>query len=79
MYDRLITELEKGVDPDRAERTAHYFGIVEGGYGEKDMILGIPSPHIRRVAKDFKTLPVDDILKLLLATMKQKRDQLLCF
>lgn len=65
MYDRLITELEKGIDPDRAERTAHYFGIVEGGYGERDMILGIPSPHIRRVAKDFKTLPVDDILKLL--------------
>ncbi len=65
MYDRLITELEKGIDPERAERTAHYFGITEGGYGEKDILLGIPSPHIRRVAKDFKMLPVDDILKLL--------------
>ena len=59
MYDRLITELEKGIDGDRAERTAHYFGIFPGGYGEKDTILGIPSPHIRRVARDFKSLPVD--------------------
>ncbi len=65
MYDRLITELEKGIDPDRAERTAHYFGIYPGGYGEKDTLLGICSPYIRKVAKDFKTLPVDDILKLL--------------
>jgi 3-methyladenine DNA glycosylase AlkD len=65
MYDRLIVELEKGIAGDRAERTAHYFGIFPGGYGEKDTILGIPSPHIRRVAKDFKTLPVEDILKLL--------------
>ena len=65
MYDRLITELEKGIDGDRAERTAHYFGIFPGGYGEKDTILGIPSPHIRRVARDFKMLPVEDILKLL--------------
>lgn len=65
MYERLIEELEKGIDPDRAERTAHYFGIKEGGYAEHDMILGIPSPHIRKVAKDYKTLPVQDILKLL--------------
>lgn len=65
MYDRLIEELEKGIDPERAERTAHYFGITEGGYGEHDMVVGIPSPHIRRVAMDFKTLPVEDILKLL--------------
>ena len=65
MYDRLITELEKGIDAERGERTARYFGIFPGGYGEKDMVLGIPSPHIRRVAKDFKTLPVEDILKLL--------------
>jgi 3-methyladenine DNA glycosylase AlkD len=65
MYDRLVIELEKGIDSERAERTAHYFGICPGGYAEKDIILGIPSPHIRRVAKDFKTLPVSDILRLL--------------
>ena len=65
MYERLIEELEKGIDPDRAERTAHYFGIKEGGYAEHDMLLGISSPHIRKVAKDYKTLPVQDILKLL--------------
>lgn len=65
MYERLIIELEKGIDPGRAERTMHYFGITEGGYGEKDVLLGIPSPHIRAVAKDFKTLPVQDILRLL--------------
>lgn len=65
MYERLIIELEKGIDPGRAERTMHYFGITEGGYGEKDVLLGIPSPHIRAVAKDFKTMPVQDILRLL--------------
>ena len=73
MYERLIEELEKGIDPDRAERTAHYFSIKEGGYAEHDMILGIPSPHIRKVAKDYKTLPVQDILKLLHSRLHEFR------
>ena len=65
MYDRLITELEKGIDPNRSEFAEHVFGIVPGGYGEHDVLLGIRSPYIRKIAKDFKTLPVEDILRLL--------------
>ena len=35
MKDKLIAELEKGIDADRAERTQHYFGI----YGYKFCVV----------------------------------------
>lgn len=54
MLEKVISELEKGIDPDRAEHTQHYFGIRPGGYGEGDILLGIRSPHIRSVAREYR-------------------------
>ena len=60
MLKQLISELEKGIDPDRAQRTEHYFGIMPGGYGEGDILLGISSPYVRNVARQFRKLPLKE-------------------
>ena len=73
MKDKLIKELERGIDPDRAERTQHYFGITTGGYGEGDVLLGIPSPYIRKCAKDHNKMPLSELHSLLSSPVHEYR------
>ena len=73
MKDKLIKELERGIDPDRAERTQHYFGITTGGYGEGDVLLGIPSPYIRKCAKDHNKMPLSELRSLLSSPVHEYR------
>lgn len=73
MKDSLIAELEKGIDAERSERTQHYFGIFPGGYGEGDILLGIPCPHIRRCAKSFNKMPVTEVGSLLQSPVHEYR------
>ena len=73
MKEELIAELEKGIDTDRAERTQHYFGICPGGYGEGDILLGIPSPHTRKCAKVFNKMPLPELRSLLQSPVHEYR------
>jgi 3-methyladenine DNA glycosylase AlkD len=73
MKDGLIAELEKGIDTERSERTQHYFGIFPGGYGEGDILLGIPCPYIRRCAKSFNKMPLAEVESLLQSTVHEYR------
>ena len=73
MKDQLIAELEKSIDPDRAERTLRYFGIYPGGYGEGDILLGIPTPYTRKCAKDFNRMPLAELRELLQSPVHEYR------
>lgn len=52
-------------DPERAAFTAPYLGAVTGGYGEGDVLLGIPVPAQRRVARAARDLPLEEVAALL--------------
>ncbi len=73
MKDALIAELEKGIDDERAARTQHYFGITPGGYGEGDILLGIPSPYIRKCAKAFNEMPMTELSELIKSPVHEYR------
>lgn len=73
MKDQLIAELEKSIDPDRAERTLRYFGIYPGGYGEGDILLGIPTPYTRKCARDFNKMPLAELRGLLQSPVHEYR------
>lgn len=73
MKDALIKELEKGIDADRSERTQHSFGIFPGGYGEGDILLGIPTPYIRKFAKDYNKMPLSELRELLQSPVHEYR------
>ena len=73
MKDALIRELETGADPARAERTQHYFGICPGGYGEGDILLGIPSPFVRNCAKKYTDMPLSELRELLQSPVHEHR------
>ena len=73
MKDELISELEKGIDAERGERTQHYFDIRPGGYGEGDILLGIPSPYIRKCARTYKNMPLAELRELLQSPVHEYR------
>jgi 3-methyladenine DNA glycosylase AlkD len=59
---RRIREL---ANPDDALFLQRYFKTGPGDYGEGDRFLGIRVPAIRRLARDFRGMPLDQIEPLL--------------
>ena len=66
-------ELGALADPERAVFSAPYLGIVPGGYGEGDVLLGIPVPAQRRVARRARDLPLDEAATLLASPVHEHR------
>ena len=66
-------ELAALADPDRAAWTAPYLGVVAGGYGEGDVLLGIPVPAQRRVARAARDLPLDEVATLVASPVHEHR------
>ena len=61
----LKDELKKHVNPERAKLSHKYFKAEKGGYGEKDLFLGISTPIKRKIAKKFQDLSLADTKKIL--------------
>jgi len=73
MKEQLIAEFEKHINPERIEATAHFFGICPGGYGEGDILLGVPVPEARKIARQYKDMPADEIAELLHSKVHEHR------
>jgi 3-methyladenine DNA glycosylase AlkD len=57
--------LRKLADPRRAKSSATFFKTGPGQYGEGDIFLGIRVPDQRKIAQQFRDLPLPEIGKLL--------------
>jgi 3-methyladenine DNA glycosylase AlkD len=62
---QIIAELESLADPADARHSLRYFKTGPGEYGEGDRFLGIRVPTLRRVARKWKTVPLEDAVTLL--------------
>ena len=66
MYNKIIKELKKYYNPDKADFLPRFFKTGKGEYGEGDKFVGITVPNIRKVAKQFyKQVDLGIIQKLL--------------
>ena len=65
MKDQLIAELEKEIQPDKIDVFAPYFGVAPGNYGEGDILLAINTPNLRKICKQFKKMPKEEVVELL--------------
>lgn len=73
MKNALIRALNAEIDPERAEVMAKYFGIVPGGYGEGDILLGIPVPTVRKICREYDALPRKALAELLHSPVHEQR------
>lgn len=52
-------------NPKKADKSQYFFKTGKGQYGEGDVFIGTTVPESRSVAKEHKSLPFDEIAKLL--------------
>jgi 3-methyladenine DNA glycosylase AlkD len=63
----LKRDLKSASTPERAAGAARYFKTGIGEYGEGDVFIGVTVPDLRRVARQYKALSLDELEKLLAA------------
>lgn len=72
-----LTELKKilrqKADPQRAEVYKRFFKTGRGEYGEGDIFLGVTVPVLRQVSKEFRTMPLNEVIKLLRGKIHEER------
>ena len=65
MLNQLIKDFSQLTNPSKAQVLQRFFKTQKGEYGEGDIFLGIPVPKQRELAKKYKTIPMEEIQKLL--------------
>lgn len=69
----VLTHLQERADPEKAEHSRSYFKSGAGGYGEGDEFLGIRVPEIRKAARKFRQLSLDETEVLLRSKFHEAR------
>lgn len=69
----LRRDLRAEADADDAVHLQRFFKTGPGQYGEGDRFLGVRVPVLRRLARDYRSLPVDDALALLQSRWHEER------
>lgn len=72
MLHRLREELNQFAVPAH-EKKAVFFKTGPGEYAEHDQFLGIPTPQLRKFAKIYQTLPLEQIIHLLQSPINEER------
>jgi 3-methyladenine DNA glycosylase AlkD len=69
----LQTRLRALGSPEDAAFLARFFKTGPGQYGEGDVFIGVRVPVIRKVAKEFKGLPLMEVERLLHSSIHEER------
>ena len=73
MLSDLQSSLLKLKNPTKAEILSRFFKTGRGEYGEGDVFLGITGPQSRKIALEYKDLPLSDIRELLKSKTHEER------
>mgnify|MGYP002725827153 CR=1 FL=1 len=73
MLQGIRNRLREHADEADATALQRFFKTGPGEYGEGDRFIGVRVPAIRRVAREFRDLPVDDTEALLQSEIHEER------
>ncbi|OGY84546.1 MAG: DNA alkylation repair protein [Candidatus Kerfeldbacteria bacterium RIFCSPHIGHO2_12_FULL_48_17] len=69
----LKRDLQKLATPARAKASMWFFKTDEGQYGAHDTFIGVKVPDQRKIAKQYRTLPLPQVGKLLHSPIHEHR------
>ena len=69
----LQRELRRFADPRDAEVLQRFFKTGPGEYGEGDRFLGVRVPRLRALAREFRSMPREQVLALLRSAWHEER------
>ena len=69
----MIAELASYADPEAAAQSQRFFKTGPGEYGEGDVFIGVRMPEIRRTARPYRELPLDQLAELLDSEIHENR------
>jgi 3-methyladenine DNA glycosylase AlkD len=72
MLDNLRKELNQLAVPAH-ERQVKFFKTGPGDYAEHDQFLGVPTPQLRKLAKIYQTISLEQIINLLQSPINDER------
>ncbi|MEI7437019.1 MAG: DNA alkylation repair protein [bacterium] len=61
----ILKRLRAVGTPDKARVLSGFFKTGKGQYGEGDLFLGVVVPEQRKIAREFRSLPLPEVEKLL--------------
>jgi len=73
LLSKVKRRLRHFADRDRAVFVQGYFKTGPGQYGHGDQFLGLNVPDLRRVAREFRSLSLDDVRGLLKSKWHEER------
>lgn len=65
--------LKAQASPERAKISQRFFKTGQGEYGHGDIFLGVKVPDQRMIAKQFRELPLPEVLRLLHSSVHEER------
>jgi len=70
---KILSRMEDRGDPQRAKDLQRYFKTGPGEYGEGDIFWGLRVPEIRRLAKEYQSIPLSTAVQLLHSPVHEAR------
>ncbi|MDD5730883.1 MAG: DNA alkylation repair protein [Candidatus Omnitrophica bacterium] len=70
---KLKFDLRKYSDKNKAELLQRFFKTGPGEYADGDIFLGITVPKLRILAKEYRSLPLNETLRLLKSRLHEER------
>jgi len=72
-YENFVAELGKYADDQRAVHSSRFFKSGKGEYGEGDIFIGVRVPDTRKVCREFRSLSLEEVQKLLDSPIHEHR------
>ena len=70
---QLLDELKTYIEPQKAAYFPQFFKAFPGGYGEGDLFWGIRVPPLRKLAKQYQHLSLNELRPLITSKIHEQR------
>ena len=73
MKKKIQKEIRANADPAKAKILQNFFKTAKGQYGHGDRFLGVTVPVLRKIAKKYIEMDLDDAIRLLESSYHEER------